>query len=175
MDKIKVYHDVLWAKKQPFADERDKKKLLELVAEQKKERKLDIFAFCVTDEECHFLVSGDSESDLSQAAVSVIDQFSTYYETCHNGENMCLVRENRSQKLMDLEELIEDCCRTHKIATEQKLAEKPEDYWWSSLGEYRRSYPIWESVVNPRFVLDYLDGNRTRALGKFLKLHRSTK
>ena len=44
MDKIKVYHDVLWAEKQPFADERDKKKLLELVAEQKKERKLDIFA-----------------------------------------------------------------------------------------------------------------------------------
>ena len=175
MDKIKVYHDVLWAEKQPFADERDKEKLLELVAEQKKERKLDIFAFCVTDEECHFLVSGDSESDLNQAAVSVIDQFSTYYETCHNGENMCLVRENRSQKLMDLEELIEDCCRIHKIATEQKLAEKPEDYWWSSLGEYRRSYPIWESVVNPRFVLDYLDGNRTRALGKFLKLHRSTK
>ena len=105
----------------------------------------------------------------------MIDQFSAYYETCHNGENMCLVRENRSQKLMDLEELIEDCCRIHKIAIEQKLAEKPEDYWWSSLGEYRRSYPIWESVVNPHFVLDYLDGNRTRALGKFLKLHRSTK
>ena len=173
MDKIKVYHDVLWAEKQPFADERDKKKLLELVAEQKKERKLDIFAFCVTDEECHFLVSGDSESDLSQAAVSVIDQFSTYYETCHNGENMCLVRENRSQKLMDLEELIEDCCRIHKIATEQKLAEKPEDYWWSSLGEYRKLPPRQRDMVNTGVILKYLDRNRNRALGKFLKLHRS--
>ena len=173
MDKIKVYHDVLWAEKQPFADERDKKKLLELVAEQKKERKLDIFAFCVTDEECHFLVSGDSESDLNQAAVSVIDQFSTYYETCHNGENMCLVRENRSQKLMDLEELIEDCCRIHKIATEQKLAEKPEDYWWSSLGEYRKLPPRQRDMVNTGVILKYLDRNRNRALGKFLKLHRS--
>ena len=46
MDKMKVCHDVLRAENQPFADERDKKKFLDLVEEQKKEKELDIFAFC---------------------------------------------------------------------------------------------------------------------------------
>ena len=45
MDKMKVCHDVLRAENQPFADERDKKKFLDLVEEQKKEKELDIFAF----------------------------------------------------------------------------------------------------------------------------------
>ena len=40
---------------------------------------------------------------------------------------------------MDHEELIESCRRIHMIAIEQKLALKPEDYWWSSLGEYRKT------------------------------------
>ena len=44
MDKMKVCHDVLRAENQPFADERDKKKFLDLVEEQKKEKELDIFA-----------------------------------------------------------------------------------------------------------------------------------
>ena len=175
MDKMKVCHDVLRAENQPFADERDKKKFLDLVEEQKKEKELDIFAFCVTDEECHFLVLGDSEGKLAEAADAVVKNFAAHYSAHHKGEEVQLVRKNKSRKLMDHEELIESCRRIHMIAIEQKLALKPEDYWWSSLGEYRRSYPIWESVVNPHFVLDYLDGNRTRALGKFLKLHRSTK
>ena len=38
MDKMKVCHDVLRAENQPFADERDKKKFLDLVEEQKKEK-----------------------------------------------------------------------------------------------------------------------------------------
>ena len=72
MDKMKVCHDVLRAENQPFADERDKKKFLDLVEEQKKEKELDIFAFCVTDEECHFLVLGDSEGKLAEAADAVV-------------------------------------------------------------------------------------------------------
>ena len=59
------------------------------------------------------------------------------------------------------------------IAIEQKLALKPEDYWWSSLGEYRKLPPRQRDMVNTGVILKYLDRNRNRALGKFLKLHRS--
>ena len=173
MDKMKVCHDVLRAENQPFADERDKKKFLDLVEEQKKEKELDIFAFCVTDEECHFLVLGDSERKLAEAADAVVKNFAAHYSAHHKGEEVQLVRKNKSRELMDHEELIESCRRIHMIAIEQKLALKPEDYWWSSLGEYRKLPPRQRDMVNTGVILKYLDRNRNRALGKFLKLHRS--
>ena len=92
MDKMKVCHDVLRAENQPFADERDKKKFLDLVEEQKKEKELDIFAFCVTDEECHFLVLGDSEGKLAEAADAVVKNFAAHYSAHHKGEEVQLVR-----------------------------------------------------------------------------------
>ena len=106
MDKMKVCHDVLRAENQPFADERDKKKFLDLVEEQKKEKELDIFAFCVTDEECHFLVLGDSEGKLAEAADAVVKNFAAHYSAHHKGEEVQLVRKNKSRELMDHEELI---------------------------------------------------------------------
>lgn len=174
MDKMKVCHDILRGENQLLADERDKKKFLDLVEEQKKEKELDIFAFCVTDEDCHFLVSGESEEKLVQAAEAVVKNFAAYYEANHDGEKAQLIRENKSRELMDHEELIESCRRIHMIAIEQKLALKPEDYWWSSLGEYRKLPPRQRDMINTGVILKYLDSNRNRALGKFLKLHRST-
>ena len=173
MDKMKVCHDILRAENQPFADERDKKKFLDLVEKPKKEKDLDIFAFCVTDEECHFLVAGDSEGKLVEAAEAVVKNFAAYYGANHEGDAVQLVRENKSRKLVDYEELIESCRRIHMIAVEQKLVLKLEDYWWSSFGEYRKRPPRQRDMVNTSVILKYLDRNRNRALGKFLKLHRS--
>ena len=74
------------------------------------------------------------------------------------------------QELMDHEELIESCRRIHMIAIEQKLALKPEDYWWSSLGNTGNCRPS-EDYLDGKYrrlkiLKQYLDRNRNPGAGK---------
>ena len=138
-----------------------------------KEKELDIFAFCVTAEECHFLVLGDSEGKLAEAADAVVKNFAAHYSAHHKGEEVQLVRKNKSRELMDHEELIESCSTILIFCKTVTKALKPVDYSWSTHWEYRKLPPRQRDMVNTGVILKYLDRNRNRALGKFLKLHRS--
>lgn len=172
MNKINTFYEILSAKDHPFADEIDKKKMLDLAAEVKAEQELDILAYCVTDDECHFLICNCTAEKIAVAENWLMNKFSSHYEEKYEKPWKGLKPERRFQKYMTEEEIIDSCLKIHLIPMEQRLARKPEDYWWCSYVDYRRQYK--RGIVNTDLVLHYLDSERKRAVRKFVSLHHIT-
>lgn len=171
MNRRQVFYEILRADDQPFADERDKKKFLDLIIEVKKRVHVDIFAFCITDEEGHFLVSNRSARILALAEQDLLQSFSSYYGKRYQKTYKGLTREMRFRKYMTDEEIMYSCLKLHLIPMKRKLARSLEDYWWSSYMDYWKQYK--RGIVNTDLVLRYLDPDCGRAVRKFVNLHHT--
>lgn len=172
MKETEIFYVILSAKDRPFADERDKKKLLDLVAEVKGQEDLDIFAFCVTDEEGHFLVSGQSDQKLKLASEGLIRGLSFYYKKERQEPKGGFTKRMKFRKFMTEDEILESCLKMHLIPMEQKLARNPEDYWWCSYVDYRKYHR--KGIVDTDMLLQYLDSDQKRAIRKFISLHHNS-
>lgn len=172
MKQKSILYEIIRGEERPFTDERDKKKFLDLVQKVKQKMGMHIFAFCVTDDESHFLVEGESGRTFALAAAQIIGEFEIYYKNCYQRQCGNIVQEIQFRKMMSSEELVDSCMELHLIPVAQKLVERPEDYWWSSYTDYRRNYR--RGIVDADTVLKYLDVDRRRAVRKFVCLHHGS-
>lgn len=172
MRKKQILYEVIRAEEGPFTDERDKKKFLDIVQEVKEKMGISILAFCVTDEESHFLVEGQSERAFVLAAAQMVGDFERYYKKRYQKSCGNMVQEIRFRKMMTEEEIVDNCMELHLFPVKLKLVERPEDYWWSSYTDYRRNYK--RGIVSTDLVLKYLDADRKRAVRKFVCLHHGS-
>lgn len=169
--KIQVFYEILRASDQPFVDERDKMKFLDMVSDIKRGTKVYVLAFCITDEEIHLLVSGRSAKKLALMEEELIEKFSSYYKDKHQEPYEKLTREIKFRKFMKEDEIMNSCLKLHLIPMKLQLARRPEDYWWCSYIDYRGRYR--EGIVNTEVVLQYLDTNRNCAIRKFVSIHHN--
>ena len=169
--KIKIYYEIVETNDREFMDEREKKKFLDLFLQAKKCSKLKLYAFCMTDSECHFLFDSSSEQEVIQVEEQTMKAFSAYYNKQYQGCFAHLVRKKEYQRWMTEDEILTNCLKLHLMPTEKRLARNPEDYWWSSYVDYRRQYR--KGVVDTELVLKHLDSDRKCAVQKLINLHRT--
>ena len=172
MKQKKIFYEVIKTEERSFTDESDKKKFLDLVQQVKQKMELNILAFCITDDEGHFLVDSQSERKIALAAAQIMGDFSNYYRNRYQKQCGNIVQEMRFRRYMTEEEIVDSCLKLHLLPMKQKLVKKPEDYWWSSYLEYRRNYK--RGIVNTEVILRYLDKDRKRAVRKFVCLHHES-
>ncbi|MCD7763619.1 MAG: hypothetical protein LUI14_10580 [Lachnospiraceae bacterium] len=128
-----------------FADERDKKHLLDLVEEVRQRDGWSLYAFCVMDDTAYFVI-GSAQIDqavrgLRSAILKQLEQ-SVYVQ---NRGNTSVKLSGHIKKLGTFVQ-VADCCREiHRIPLREGYVSSLEDYWWSS-------YPAYAGVLGGEYV-----------------------
>ncbi len=168
-----ISYEIVKGEDQPFADERDKKKFLDLLLEVKKTKGIKVLAFCITDDEGHFLLEAENGWKIKEAEKQLIEKYHFYYKEHYQKSCRHMTGEIKFQKEMTEKELLEYCLELHLIPMKRKLVKIPEAYWWCSFVDYRRKH-CRQEIVNTEFLLKYLDPDRKQAIRKFVSLHHNT-
>ena len=168
-----VYYFCLKFNSKRLADERDKKKFLDLVLRRQRENCVQVFAFAVLDDEAYF--AAGFPKPLRESDSSRLERL------CEDWSEGGCPEDGRRVKAADpgtmeiipvesMEELLRICVNIHLLPVKQGYVKLASDYWWSSLKTYRGTY-LWENV-NEEPLLRYLDSNVETGRRRFIRLHQ---
>ncbi len=167
-----IYYYVLKGNQNILADERDKKRLLDIVLEVHQGH--SICAFCVTDEEAVFLECAGDIRKIREKARRVTESFEAYLDKRSEKD----MRADQGLALTELQELptgiesvLEYVRRIHRLPVKLGYVCRISDYWWSSYPAYTGVYQ-WE-VVDQEFLLSFFDQNEEKARRKLRRFHQA--
>lgn len=150
-----------------LADERVKKRFLDELVKVRDGGAFQVYAFCILDEEAHFLLSipwgRKIEPVLTKMSGKLMKSYLSQYPQGREkakADAKRLFPGNRTA-------ILEYCCRIHLMAS--GYARELQDYWWSSYVEYlhRNRTGLTETEV----ILEALDAEPRRAIQKFVQYH----
>jgi hypothetical protein len=151
----KVYYHVLEGSRFLIADERNKKRLLDIIQDIQQKEDWTIYAFCIMDDCAYFVTEADAISSIIRGAASIAEQFlQTYGEnvTCLTGTPPT-VRPGVPEELASLPEIAGRCRQIHWIPLELGYVGRLRDYWWSSYITYAGQYD-WQ-LIDSRTLYGY--------------------
>lgn len=168
-----VYYHFLEGSPFIFADERSKKKLLDLVFAFCFCQKWCLYAFCVTDSRAYFLFKADGAADQAAYFPNITAKFLQWYisESGIWSDTSPILEWTGVIKSCTADEIQNGCCAIHHIPLELKYVEKLQDYWWSSYNTYIGGFE-WEAVDAQRLLHSFSDNTRI-ARSRLKKFHSS--
>lgn len=150
-----------------LADERVKQQFLNRLLVVKKEVSFRVYAFCILDQEAHFLLGIPGGRSIGRVTSKISRELLKSYSAQYPRRKE--ETQTDSVRLSDCSyaAVLEQCCRIHLLA--RGYAEKIQDYWWSSYVEYLHKNIT--GLVETEAILRVLDAEPRRALQKFVKYH----
>ena len=153
-----------------FADEIWKHKLLIAVSEVQKSCPMTVYAFCVLDEEAHFLIQMEAKEQISQAEAWIEQRFRKYIQETFGRGEVCLSSQTFLPDIDQEEQLLAISICIHLLPQRKNCVRRYSDYYWSSYREYRLGIGV--KLVCTATLLDYLDADIRKARKKFAARHR---
>lgn len=168
----KVYYHVVEGSHYLFADERHKKKLLDILSEIEKEEEWLIYAFCLTDDCAYFIIEAPGAGAVRRGIQRLANRFLSQYraELPRSGNQGIFLSSTTLDELDSLSEIAICCRQIHRIPLEKGYVSCLDDYWWSSYITYTGDYE-WE-LVDCRAFLLYFSANPEAARYKLQNFHR---
>ena len=159
----KIYYHVLESNRYLFADERDKKKLLDILFAIEKEEEWLIYAFCLTDNAAYFVIEAPGAGSVRRGI-----QYRSA-GLCRQHRDIWL-NSSALEELDSLREIAVRCREIHRIPLEKGYVSRLDDYWWSSYITYAGEYE-WE-LVDCRVLSLCFSANPEIARRRLLEFHQ---
>ena len=168
----RIFYQVLEGSRYLFADERDKKKFLDILFAVEKEEEWLIYAFCITDHCAYFVVEADGVSSVKRGTHGVAGEFLDLYrrDPSHPKSRETALKTDTLKELDSLGEIASCCRQVHRIPLEKGYVSRLDDYWWSSYITYAGEYK-WELVDCRTFSLCF-SANPETARRRLVKFHQ---
>ena len=147
-----------------FRDDQDRKRYLEKLSLYCQEKKVDLMAYCLMSNHVHVLLE-TPEGNLSKMMQALQTSYTLYFNRRH-GRTGHVFEQRYKAMLVDKDNYLLQVSRyIHLNAVEAKLAERPQDYRWSSYGSYLKGKGIAGSKAES--VLDYFTGSKSRRVEQY--------
>lgn len=168
----KVYYHIMKGSRYIFADEVNKKKLLDIVLDVQRQENWHIYAFCLTDDSAYF-VTETTDCALFGGMESISEKYLTFCRRCplYAGSAEWELRECFTKELQTPDEIASYCRKIHRLPLENGYVMHLGDYWWSSYITYTGIYD-WD-MVDCRTLLVYFSADQDTARRKLKRYHRS--
>lgn len=168
----KIFYHTLEGSQYLFADERDKRKLLDLIFEIEKEEEWLIYAFCVTDNSAYFVIEADGVCSVRRGIQRAVGGFLSGYRKDPSHRKGCeaTLRGDALKELDSLSEIADCCRRIHRLPLEKGYVSRLDDYWWSSYITYAGEYE-W-NLVDCRIFSLCFSANPEIARQRLVKFHQ---
>lgn len=169
----KVCYHVMKGKRCIFADERNKKKLLDIVLDIQTAEGWRIYAFCITDDCAYFIVEAASKSSVLEGMDRAAESYHRFCEdTVWNRGSFSAGKLLWStlKELQSLQDIAALSRKIHRIPLEEGYVRRIGDYWWSSYITYMGDYD-WE-LVDCRMLFLYFSMDPEVARRRLQQYHR---
>lgn len=168
----KVYYHVLEGSRYLIADERNKKRLLDIVFDIQRQEDWAIYAFCVTDDCAFFVTEAACSSSIGRGAGKMAEEFlHRCRETLPRLPGIIpSVHPGILEELNTLHEVAGRCRQVHRLPLDKGYVARIADYWWSSYITYIGQYE-WE-MVNCRILTEYFSPDPEAARLKLRRFHQ---
>lgn len=168
----KVYYHVLEGSRYIIADERNKKRLLDIVFDVQRQEDWAIYAFCVTDDSAFFVTEADSSASIGRGAGRVSEQF---LDKCREMLPRLTgvtpsVRPGILEELDTLREVAARCRLVHRLPLDAGYVVRMTDYWWSSYITYMGQYD-W-GMVDCQVLTQYFSEDPEVARFRLRRFHQ---
>ncbi len=147
--QLPFYYYVLQGRPNVLADERDKKKLLDIVLGVQQAHELELYAFCITNEEICLMLGAETQAEINKGIRQLISEFALRQIDGRkpaggrgSGEKLTVVQK---RKLRSQQEVRIQCRAIHTLPVSKGYVTQVKDYWWSSYQTYLGYYD-WEQV-----------------------------
>lgn len=170
----KIFYHVLEGSRYLFADERDKKKFLDILFRVEKEEEWRVYAFCVTDSCAYFVIEADGVCSLRRGVQRAANEFLAGYrkDPSHRGSRETVLKSDVLRELGSLEEIAACCREIHRLPLEKGYVNRLDDYWWSSYITYAGEYE-W-NLVDCRILLLCFSADPDIARRRLVKFHQQS-
>lgn len=168
----KVYYHVLEGNRYIFADERNKKKLLDIVLGVQKEEDWLIYAFCLMDDCAYFITEASGRRAVHRGVQKMEARFLDIWRE-YAPNLWCMkpmLREGNVEELGSLPDIAARCRQIHRLPLEGGYVSRIEDYWWSSYITYTGIYE-WD-MVDCRILSLYFSADPDTARKKLKCYHQ---
>jgi REP element-mobilizing transposase RayT/ribosomal protein S13 len=147
-----------------FRDDQDRKRYLEKLSLYCQEKKVDLMAYCLLSNHVHVLLE-TPEGNLSKMMQALQTSYTLHFNRRH-GRTGHVFEQRYKAMLVDKDNYLLQVSRyIHLNPVEAKLAERPQDYRWSSYGSYLKGKGIAGSKAES--VLDYFTGSKSRRVEQY--------
>lgn len=157
-----IYYYVLQGNSNILSDERDKKKLLDIILSVRCEREMELYAFCLTDEKVFLLAGVKRQAELERAVRVISVKCAEYHKNnlmyvnagaCRRKEAADSIKNKEiyrlkvvwRERLNHVQEIRNKCRGIHCIPVEKGYSGRIRDYWWSSYRAYLGYYE-WKAL-----------------------------
>lgn len=168
-----VYYHVVQGNHYIFADERNKRKLLEILHKVQQTEGWFTYAFCITDTRAFFITESRDRKSLEEGIRNI---FSVFVRQCRG--RIYLEEDpfsdlifSRPRQLISLEQIVDYCRFIHQLPVQEGYTARPEDYWWSSYISYSGTYK-WK-FVDCRVISMYFSPDSEVARARFHRFHKN--
>jgi putative transposase len=147
-----------------FRDDQDRKRYIEKLSAYCQDKKVDLLAYCLMSNHVHVLFE-TPEGKLSKMMQAFQTSYTLYFNRRH-GRTGHVFEQRYKAMLVDKDNYLVQVSRyIHLNPVEAKLAERPQDYRWSSYASYLKGKEVAGSKMET--VLDYFSGSKSRQIDQY--------
>jgi putative transposase len=147
-----------------YRDDQDRKRYLEKLSVYCQDKKVDLLAYCLMSNHVHVMFE-TPEGNLSKMMQAFQTSYTLYFNRRH-GRSGHVFEQRYKAMLVDKDTYLLQVSRyIHLNPVEAKLAERPQDYRWSSYGSYVKGKGI--AGMKTETVLEYFTGSKSRQIEQY--------
>lgn len=168
----KVYYHVLEGSRLIIADERNKKRLLDIVFDIQRQEGWAIYAFCATDDSVFFVTEANCSSSICRGARQMAQQFlKKCQKTLPRLSGVTpSVHQGPLEQLSTMQEIAGRCRFIHRLPLDKGYVVRMSDYWWSSYITYMGYYD-W-GMVDCQALTEYFSEDPEAARLQLRRFHQ---
>lgn len=161
-----IYHIMLSGNEQRniFLDDADRQKFLETLAKKKTEKECSLYAYCLMDNHIHLVVR-ENHKQISTIIKGIATSYAMFFNIKYDRAGHVFHSRFKSESVDDEQYLISLIRYVHNNPVQAGIADKPEQYRWSSYHSYVS--PGAGENVDAGYVLSMIDGNLNEAVRVF--------
>ena len=149
-----------------FHDDEDWQKYLETIARMKKENRFKLYGFCLMTNHVHLLVQ-EKEEKISRVMKRIGTSYAWWYNSKYDRTGHLFQGRYKSEAIDNDAYLLSVIRYIHKNPVMARLAQKPEDYRWSSCRVYYGQKEFPEGLTDTGFILGLFADNKLEAATRF--------
>jgi len=167
LSPTKIYHIMVRgnAGRDIFFDEEDRKKILRIIDNKKREREFEIYAYCLMDNHFH-LVLKECDDNISHIMKRINTTYVLYFNKKYQINGHLFQNRFKSEIVENDAYLLALVRYVHNNPLKAGLVDTLENYQWSSFLNYIK--PNKKKIINTTDILKFFSEDLSQALHQFI-------
>ena len=152
-----------------FEDERDFRKLLEIIERVKKEFEFDLYAYCLMSNHVHLFLKEKNKGDIKSIMHKILSIYVSWFNYKYQRSGSLIGNRYKSEPIENEKYYLSLIRYIHQNPLKANMVKLLSDYLWSSYNYYLTENK--NCIVDTDFALEMFSKNKKNAIKAFKDFH----